>query len=175
MKPSVTVLLGLLDKPALMNWANKIGLQGVTLADFRKRATNSGTSIHNQIEAYLLNGTPFEDPMIQQRCEAFFLDKEVLEVEKKIETEHFTGRLDLKIRYNGEVYVCDFKSSQKYIYLENKLQLAAYRMAEPCDKVAVISVPDFTFMPVEINDYWPYEQILMSLSKIHEMKTLLTA
>ena len=174
MKPSVTVLLGLLDKPALMNWANKIGLQGISLANFRKKATTAGTSIHSQIESYLLKGTPFEDQIIQQRCEEFFLDKEVLEVEKKIETEHFIGRLDLKMRYKGEVYVCDFKSSQKNIYFENKLQLTAYKMAERCDKVAIISVPDFTFMPVEIIDYGPYEQILVSLSKIHEMKTILS-
>lgn len=42
-KPSVTMLIDLLAKPALIDWANKQGLLGVDIKDLRKKAKSSGT------------------------------------------------------------------------------------------------------------------------------------
>lgn len=172
-KPSVTKIIGQLDKPALLNWANKIGLEGIKLDEYRKKVMSDGTSIHKQIEEYHLFQKPFTDPETQKRFEKLFKDKKILEIEKNIETDHWQGRMDLKIEWLGKTYVCDFKSNQKNVYLENKLQLIAYRMAEPSDGIAIISVPDFKIIPVSIYDYKPYEDILIRLAEIYNLKMLL--
>lgn len=169
-KPHVTELLELLNKPALMNWANKIGLQGVALADFRKEALRKGSSIHRQIENYILDKIPFESMDVQLRFDEFMKDKEVIKVEQVIETEWFTGRLDCILKFNNKTYLCDFKS-QDGIYFENVLQLIAYRMAIKTDYIAVIGVPKFKFRPIySINDYTPYEEIMKALSQIYNLK-----
>jgi hypothetical protein len=169
-KPHVTELLELLNKPALMNWSNKIGLQGITLADFRKEALRKGSSIHRQIECYVLDKIPFEKEENQLRFIEFMQDKKILEIEKVIETEWFTGRCDCIIEFNGKTYLCDFKS-QDGVYFENILQLVAYRMAIKTDHIAVIGVPKFKFRPIySIQDYTPYEEILKALSHIYNLK-----
>lgn len=173
MKPTVTELIKLLDKPALLKWANKIGLDGIKLEDYRKDKMQSGTSLHNQIECYLQYKKPFEDNLNQLRFDNFIKDKEVLFIEKNIETDWFIGRLDLMFNCKNESYICDFKSNQRAIYFENKLQLIAYRMALKCDKIAIISIPDFTLMNVYIKEYGPYEEILKALSIIYNNKKLI--
>lgn len=173
MKPSVTNLIGLLDKPGLLKWANKIGLEGIHIDDYRKKSLSDGGSIHKQIEVYIKDKTPFINSEHQDNFEKYFSNKTILESEKNIETDYFTGRYDIKIGYNSKTYICDFKSNQKNIYLENKLQLVAYRMADKCDGVGIISVPDFIFLPIRIDDYRPYEEILINLSNIYNLKNLL--
>jgi hypothetical protein len=49
-KPTVSQLLQLLDKPALLGWANKIGLEGISLDEYRKKSTKGGTDLHKEIE-----------------------------------------------------------------------------------------------------------------------------
>lgn len=170
MKPSVTNLIQLLDKPALLNWANKIGLQGIKIDDYRKKSLSSGSSLHKQIENYVLHKVPFEKPENEINFNNFLFNKKIIDIEKKIETEYFTGRIDIKISINGFVYLCDFKSNQKYIYFENKLQLAAYSMAENCDGFAIISIPDFTFIPFAMPSKKSYQEIIINLSNIYKLK-----
>jgi len=170
MKPSVTELIGMLDKPALMKWANKIGLEGIRLDEYRKKVMNSGTSLHKQIEDYFLHQKPFIDAEYFRKFQEFMKDKEIISIETKVETDYFNGRYDVKIKYNNLIYICDFKSNHKAVYFENKLQLVSYRMAEGCDKIAIISIPDFAFMQIDIEDFTPYEQIMINLSNIYTLK-----
>lgn len=170
MKPHVTKIIGLLDKPALLNWANKIGLKGVNIKDYQSRAMASGSSLHLQTERYIKDKIPFEDKNVQENCDSFLNNIEVLGIEETIETDYFIGRLDLRFRYLNEIYIIDFKSNQKYVYFENKLQLIAYRMAKECNKIAIVSIPDFTVIPVFIENFEPYEEILKCLSKIYTLK-----
>lgn len=165
-KPTVTELLDILNKPALMKWANKIGLEGISLDDYRNKSTSKGTSLHKQIENYILNGVKFEDDNINDNFEKFSSDKVFKEVESVIETEYFRGRLDAKIIYKDSLYLCDFKSSNK-IYLEQKLQLTAYRMSDRSCKLAIVKIPEFTFKEIIINDFAPYEKILISLTEVY--------
>lgn len=167
-KPTVTELLDILNKPALMKWANKIGLQGISLDDYRAKSKKEGTSLHKQIEEYILNGVCFEDSSIQTNFEKFQSDKVFKEIELSIETEFFRGRLDAKIIYKDSLYLCDFKSNDG-IYLEQKLQLTAYRMADRNCKIAIVKIPEFTFKEVVINDFKPYEDLLIELSKIYHL------
>lgn len=169
-KPSVTELVGQLDKPALLSWANRIGLEGKSLIEARRQNMTQGASLHKQLERWILNGTPILDQDFQAKAKAFLEDKNVVACEKWVEHEKFTGRLDIKYETeDGTVWICDFKTNQSRIYRENKLQLSAYRMVEGCDKVAVISIPDMNVIEAEIADFTPYEQTMLHLAEIHRL------
>jgi hypothetical protein len=168
MKPSVTKLISLLDKPALLTWANKIGLQGIKLEDYKKKSLSFGSNIHKQIENYIIYNIPFENIETQKKFDDFFKDKKIIDIEKNIETDNYIGRLDIKYLQNNEIYICDFKSNQKYIYLENKLQLCAYKQADNCDRLGVISVPDFNFIECKIDDYNIFYKIISDLCSLYK-------
>ena len=170
MKPSVTDLIKLLDKPALLNWANKQGLLGIDISKERTKWLNKGTSIHSQIENFIRKGEPFISEVDQSYFKCFIFDKEILGLENNIETEWFTGRYDIKVKWRDKIYLMDFKNNAKRIYFENKLQLVAYSMAEKCDSMAIVSVPSFSVMNFSVQDRKPYEEILKCLSKIHTLK-----
>jgi len=170
MKPSVTELIGQLDKPALLGWANRIGLEGKSLVEARRQNMKDGASLHKQLERWLLNGTPIPAEAFQAKAKAFFDDKNVIACEKSIDHERFTGRLDIKYETeDGTTWICDFKTNQSRLYRENKLQLAAYRMVEGCDRVAVISIPDMTLIEAEIPDFSPYEEMMLHLAEIYRL------
>jgi hypothetical protein len=166
-KPSVTNLIKLLDKPALLNWANKIGLEGIKLSDYRSKVFKQGTNYHKEIEDYLKTSKQIEDPIFHNSIETFFKGIEVLDIEKEFEHDLFKGRLDIRYRKNNEIYISDFKSNQSGIYLENKLQLTAYRMALGCNKVSIISIPNMVNIDVEIEDFQVYEDMLFHLNKLY--------
>jgi len=168
-KPGVTELLNLLNKPALMNWANKIGLKGISLAKYRKEAMGRGSSLHKQIERYIKKQKDFEDFEIQKQFVRFMRNKEILSIEQYVENELFIGKYDIELKFNKKTYLCDWKSSNG-VYLENILQLVAYRMVKNVDRIAIITIPEFIFEPIFIKDYNPYEQIIKSLSAIHVAK-----
>lgn len=158
----------MLDKPALMRWANKIGLEGIKLDDYKSKSKQSGTEIHEVIESYLKFNLLPDDELLCDKLQKFFSDKEILEIEKTIETPYFVGRFDIKLRWRDLVFICDYKSSGK-VYFETKLQLAAYRMAEQCDHLAVIHVPEFLIRPVDVSAEL-HEPFLKTLSELYVLK-----
>lgn len=168
MKPSVTNLIDMLDKPALLRWANKLGLDGIKIDDYKSKAKDNGSNTHDAIEQYLKFKILPDDELLCDRIKKFFNDKEVLEIEKTIETDHFVGRFDIKLKWKDIIFICDFKANSR-VYFETKLQLAAYKMADYCDHVAVIHTPDFLIRPVDINQDW-YEEFLINLSKLYVLK-----
>lgn len=173
-KPSVSQLLSLLDKPALLSWANKIGLEGKTLLDVRRQNMSAGTNLHKQVERWLINKTPIEDQAYQDSVVNFFADKTIIAVEKQIEHDKFCGRLDVKYQTaNGDTYICDFKTNQSRVYRENKLQLAAYRMSDGCDKVAIISIPEMKLVECNIANFAPYEKTILCLSELYELNQII--
>jgi hypothetical protein len=171
MKPSVIELTSILDKPALMIWANNLGLKGIRLDQYRKGVMKEGTSLHKQVEGFMMHNIPFLNHEMEEKCVNFFAGKRVVEMEKNIETDYFVGRYDIKFQDGEDVnYICDFKMNHTKVYLENILQLIGYRMGDECDKIGVISLPDFTYFPIEIPDFTPYEQIMINLSNIYNLK-----
>ena len=171
-KPSVTELLQLLDKPALLGWANSQGLKGIDISKERSKWLNAGTSIHCQIERFIVDCIPFDDPKDQLKCEKFLDKYEVIDIETNIETDYFIGRYDLKAKSKetGKTYIIDFKRKCKKIYLEHKLQLVAYSMASECEGLMIVGVPDFKIFDIQIEDRTPYQEIMKSLSVIYQNK-----
>jgi hypothetical protein len=166
-KPSVTDLVGMLDKPALLSWANAQGLLGVKLNAVRQRVRGAGTSMHEQIETGC-----FDEPAHAENYIRFSRDKELLDSEKPIETEWFTGRYDARFRCRDGIYLIDYKKSQRRrVYFEHCLQLAAYGMAETADKFAIVATPDFAMIEVDVAAHREkYENILIALSKIYTLR-----
>jgi hypothetical protein len=171
--PTVTKLLNLLDKPPLMKWANKIGLEGVTLEEHYKKSKAKGNSYHNQVEGMIKHNKEIEDPILRGNFHAFFDDSNIIESEKDVTGEYWRGRYDVKFERNGLTYLCDFKSNAKRVYLENKLQLIAYSEIDKVDQIGIISLPDFRYFPVQIKDRKPYIGILRALSHIFQCKQLI--
>ena len=168
-KPSVSDLIGLLDKPGLMFWANKIGLKGESLAAYKTKLRSKGTSLHSIVENFAVDGELLTDEQLNEKMINFFSDKEIIDSEQSFETEYYTGRYDVRLKWKGLTYKCDYKSSSK-IYLENKIQLAAYKLAFPDDdSLAVIHLKDFVISPVNL-DMSLYEELLIALSKVYELK-----
>jgi hypothetical protein len=169
-KPSVTELLEILNKPALLKWANKLGLEGTSLDAYRTKRLTYGSDIHSQIEFYLREQKPFTDIDINKKAGQFFCTMEFIDCEKFIDHDLFTGRYDAKFKINGEVWIFDFKSKFKKYYIENCLQLAAYKIAEKCDHVAIVSVPDFKLIQFPRIEFNLLEQMIENLSKIYSLK-----
>lgn len=158
----------MLNKPALIKWANKMGLKGVDVSVYRDSARSKGSSRHKAIEDFA-NGVLCEDEEMNQKMISFFSDKQIIDTEVSFETEYFTGRYDVRLSWNDYVFICDYKSSHR-VYFETKLQLAAYKMACPCDKLAVIHFPDLLMNPVDIN-IERYSEFLIKLSELYTLKS----
>lgn len=170
-KPSISSLLELLNKPALVSWANKMGLKGVDVKKFTLEKKSKGTSFHSEIEGFLKRGEMASDAGFQSAIESFFAGCEILDCEKSIEHQYFVGRIDVRFRRNGSVWVCDFKTNKTKIYLENMLQLVAYKMATGCDRVGFVSVPEMKLIEVsEKMDLSPYEKMIYHLHEIFQLK-----
>lgn len=173
-KPSVTELLSLLDKPALLGWANRQGLLGVDISKARKKWLFDGTSLHKQIERFHKDGEAFDRDTDQENYLRFMEGKTILELELPIETEYFQGRLDCLLESDGNRILIDFKKKTKgRVYLENILQLVAYGMAVECHSFAIVAIPSFEMIKVDIGDRKPYEDIIKALSVIYNSKKLI--
>ena len=148
--PSVTNVIGILDKPALPRWSAKMVaetayrmrhalpemdeseavdmLKGSPWSK-SKRAADRGTDIHGYLEARLNSWEPEElsDEAEQYRAAAedwLGQDIEVIETEQTMFHPYYAGTCDLVARIDGVLTVADFKTG-KAIYDEAALQMAA--------------------------------------------------
>lgn len=152
--PSVTTVLNILNKPALMYWSvncccdyilqkhNHLTSLNDTINSARKawrsvqrEALEIGTEVHEKIHLYLtLNKEPkIENSAVLSAFIAFLEWKEkhkleIIECEKKVYHENYAGTADLICMLNGKRTLIDFKSS-KDIYNEYIYQVAAYASA----------------------------------------------
>ena len=134
--PGVTTVLRVVNKPALVPWANKLGLQGIDTRKYVDRLASVGTLAHYWIEGLLLTG---KDPDLsewsqeQQDLDSNsvlkFLkwrgqhDLWVIETEKPLasETYRYGGTLDILADVDGRRGLIDIKTS-KAIYDDHMYQ-----------------------------------------------------
>ena len=163
---SITKLISILDKPNLVNWANKIGLDGISLSEYRNKSTAKGTNRHKEIEDFINTGKEFDGfEKLQQTLKDF----KIIGCEVSVKNEFLNGRVDLIISKNGEEYVCDFKKG-KGIYLSTKLQLSSYKHLYGADKIAFINTEDLELIVLNINTNKYYEII----KRLYQINKLLT-
>lgn len=138
--PGVTTILNVLNKPALVPWANKLGLQGIDTRKYVDAAALVGTLAHEMVEYYLrgerldLRGYSPDD--VQRARKAFRkfvmwakahkIESLLLEEPLVAEGYRFGGTIDWYGLRDGVPALIDFKTS-KALYPEHLLQVAAYR------------------------------------------------
>ncbi len=165
MSISVTKVIDLLDKPALVGWANKLGLKGKSLKDYYKEVTEEGNDKHYEIENYLKHGILFDG---YEKLNESLIGFEVIAVEHRVENEFLIGRIDLVLKKDNELYVCDFKRN-KSIYLKTKLQLSAYKNLLNANKICYINSKDFKIIEINIDTNKYYEIV----KRLYQINTLM--
>ncbi len=138
--PSVTTVLGILDKPGLPPWAWDLGMQGIDYREVRDAAARVGTLAHHLIACHLEGATSVSGgypPDVEEKaikCLAKYLAWEKqntmspVMIEAPLVSEEFKygGTPDLLAELNGEFVLIDFKTGGG-IYDSYFYQVAAYR------------------------------------------------
>jgi len=138
--PGVTTVIQVLNKPALVTWANKLGLAGIDSTKFVDEKAAVGDLAHRMIADHLRGAetdtSEYSKQQIDQAENAVlsFLEwakhKEIspLIVEEPMVSEEyrFGGTLDCLASINGELTLLDIKTSAA-IFPEMLVQVAAYR------------------------------------------------
>jgi hypothetical protein len=137
--PGVTTITGVMAKPALIKWANDLGLQGIDSTTYVDELAEIGILAHRMVQDDLAGReTDFSSFSADQRDMAenalisFYKWQEENtfeyigdEVQVVSELHHVGGTLDLYGILNGKHAVLDIKTSRQ-IYSEHMTQVVAY-------------------------------------------------
>ena len=137
--PGVTTVLGILDKPALVRWANNLGLQGIDSNKYRDEMGDIGTLAHKMILNYFnkveTDTGDYSKNQVElaENCLLSFWEWEngheieVIMAEKQLVSSEYGygGTIDCFCKLDGQPTLLDFKTG-KAIYPEMFYQLAAY-------------------------------------------------
>lgn len=138
--PGVTTILGVIAKPQLIDWAWKLGKEGVDYKKVRDDAASVGTICHFMCECYLkeqeadLSTFPKDQVELAKNGFNKFADYwktaglKIVETEKQLAhpTLGFGGSLDCICEdKDGKMVILDLKTS-KAIYSEYWAQVSAY-------------------------------------------------
>jgi len=137
--PGVTTIVGLLNKPQLVNWANRLGLQGIDASAHVQAAAGAGTCAHEMIQALL--GGPAVDlskysgeeiAQVQNAASKFKawlaehkMETQAIEMQLVSERHRVGGTIDWYGMLDGAMTLVDLKTSGR-IYSEHMIQVAAY-------------------------------------------------
>lgn len=139
--PGVTTVLGVINKPYLVKWANAMGLQGIDTEKFVRDAADKGTVAHAMVQCHL-EGKELDlsnlVPDVVAKAENAFIkflswwDRQGLTCihsELSMISEHWqvggTGDIFARRQSNGNIVYVDLKTS-KGIYPEMRVQSSAY-------------------------------------------------
>ena len=137
--PGVTTILGVLNKPALVPWANKMGLQGIDTTRYVDELADAGTLAHAMILTHHGGEAPdfshYNEYQQELAGNAFasylnWLKDHTVEpwvTEQPLVSElyKFGGTPDMLANVDGVATLLDFKTG-KAIYPEHYHQVAAY-------------------------------------------------
>ena len=158
--PGVTTVLNLLSKPALVPWANKMGLQGIDTSKYVDDKADIGTLAHAIITDKLTGKeTDTSDysknqiDLAENSCLSFWewgkdhKIESVMFVERPLvsEAHRFGGTLDIYAVVNGRKEIIDLKTGSG-IYNEHIYQVATLKMllkenGFPVDGTRVVNIP----------------------------------
>jgi hypothetical protein len=157
--PGATTPLGLLAKPALIPWANKLGLQGIEVSKFVDDKASIGSLAHDMILCHFKKETADTSDYTANQISAAensflsFLEWEKKYIIEPILTEaplvsekwKFGGTIDLYAKLDGVPILVDFKTGSG-IYDEHFYQCAAYRQllmdnGYECASVKILNIP----------------------------------
>lgn len=135
--PGVTTVTGIIAKPYLVAWANRLGLEGVDSTKYRDQAAEVGTVAHLMVQHYLQAADPdlsdYPEGLVslaENSLLSFFewekahsLTPILLETPLVSERYRFGGTVDCYGELDGILTLLDFKTS-KGVYDEHKVQVA---------------------------------------------------
>lgn len=170
--PGVTTIVGILNKPALVPWANKIGLQGIDVKRFVDDKADIGTLAHAMIIDRLLNRPTETTDYSQQQisaaenaCLSFYAwqQKHALTIvsgEQSLVSEKycFGGQYDIYGTVDGKHELLDLKTGSG-IWEEHYYQLGGYLILldehnVKVDQVRILNIPrseDENFQEIELS------------------------
>jgi len=135
--PGCTTITGVLNKPALVKWANNLGLNGVDVTKYVDDKAEIGTCAHYLIESHVKGEDPdlsdYSQNVIDKAENGYlkFLewlpaDFELLGSELTLVSEQYRygGTCDIYALVNGKRALVDIKTSGSGIYPDMKHQVA---------------------------------------------------
>ena len=191
--PGVTTVLGILNKPALVPWANNLGLQGISVKDYVDKLAKIGTLAHYFVECDLRGDEPDldsyspEEIRIAETCLLKYWDwkaennPEPIMIEGQLVSERFGfgGTIDLYCEIGGVKWLVDLKTG-KAIYPEQITQLSAYTAllkenGYKVDKVQILRIgrsEDEGFEPQEktLRQLVPHWKIFKNCLEIYQLQ-----
>jgi hypothetical protein len=168
-----------MDKPALVRWANNLGLQGIDSSKYVDGLASIGTLTHYMIECRLTDKEPElgdytpNEVAAAKRCFQKFLDWEksknlnhndfvVSEGQLVSEKHRFGGTIDLCAMVAGVPTLIDIKTA-KGIYGEHKTQVAGgYRLL--CEE-AGYGVKNILILRVGREDSEGFEEVTVPIAE----------
>ena len=137
--PGTTTITGVMDKPFLVPWANRLGLEGIKTTDYVDYLAQIGTLAHEivschfkGVEADISDYTQKQLDLAENSALSYFEwekghEVEALLVETPLVSEllRYGGQIDCLARIDGVATLLDLKTG-KAIYNEYFDQLAAY-------------------------------------------------
>jgi hypothetical protein len=137
--PGVTTITGQMNKPFLVGWANRLGLEGIDSQAYTAESQKIGTAAHGLIEADLRGDefdlsdfTPNQIDKARYGFEEFKKFRALHTIEPLLLEQAFTsdkyrygGQLDFYGLVDGVPTLMDFKTSAS-LYPEHGWQVSAY-------------------------------------------------
>ena len=176
--PGVTTILNILNKPALLNWSNRLGLEGIKISSYVDALAEIGTLAHLMVENYLKAkvidySQDYSKNQIKKATNAFvkFLawekenDFKLVESEISLVSEAFQygGTIDIYCILNGKKTLIDLKTSRA-IYSEHKTQISAYKQLLEENEH---SVEDVKILRIGREDSEGFDNISVPLVDLH--------
>ena len=156
--PGSTTITGILAKPALIPWANRLGLQGIDSTKYRDEAGIIGTLAHYLIQCHIQKTEPDLSGYAPDQIDAAenavisYYEWEgqrnvtpiLCEVPLVSEVYRYGGTIDLYAEIDGQHWLVDFKTG-KALYPEMRYQVAAYEQLliehdYPVDGVRILRI-----------------------------------
>ena len=125
--PSVTSVLGMMDKSSFFEWRKRVGEEEANRVS--QRAARRGPCIHTLCEEYLYGKNPEPSMFDAQVFNSLkpFLDKidNIHALETKLYSDHLevAGTVDCIAEYEGKLSIIDFKTSKR---LKSKEDIPGY-------------------------------------------------
>jgi len=135
--PSVTTVLKIINKPALIKWANYLGFKHKRVGDVLELAADMGTLVHFFVECIIMDYLPIinipnyiDRGELKYRIHNFKLWREENELEPiscelSLSGKRHGGTIDYYGKVNGKYTIMDFKTSKSF-YESMFIQLSGY-------------------------------------------------
>lgn len=140
--PGVTTILGIMNKPALVKWANNLGLQGIDSAKYVDETARIGTLAHEMIQEHLGGArveyeqyTKAQIDSAENAILSFFewekqqkgakMDTAAIELPLVSEIWRYGGTIDWYGKIGDKYWLIDIKTA-KGLFIEHELQVSAY-------------------------------------------------